>query len=175
MKHYSQYTHRFVLPVEPDVAFGSMADPRRLDSVTPAWFRLRPASVPPSLSAGTEVTYHLRWRSIPLPWTSRIVEWSEPRAFIYEQLRGPFRFFRHEHFFTEVSQGTEVVDRVIFRCHGGRLVDRWLALPDLRSIFEFREARVRQLLVDRSRDSEQLNRPREPTTGQGVVRQPGGA
>lgn len=142
----SSYRHVFRLPVERRELFGLFSDPRLLDLLTPPWFRLRPLGpLPRRLGAGSEISYRLRWRGLPLRWVSRITDWREPGYFAYEQQRGPYRYFRHEHLFDAVEGGTEVVDRVFFRAPGGPLADRWIAGPDLRRIFAYREGRVRLL------------------------------
>jgi ligand-binding SRPBCC domain-containing protein len=130
--------------------FTLFADPRSLDLVTPPWFRLSPLGrIPDRLERGLEISYRLRWRGLPFRWTSLITDWQEPGFFAYEQKEGPYRFFRHEHFFDAVDGGTEILDRVVYRAPGGPLADRLVAGPDLRRIFAFR-ARRAQALFDSS-------------------------
>lgn len=105
---------RIVLPVSTDRAFHLLSDPLRLDELTPAWFRLRPLAVPARLEVGTTIEYRMRWRRLPLRWVSVMTDWQRPHVSTYEQLRGPYRFFRHEHLFRAVSAGTEVTDRIQF-------------------------------------------------------------
>ncbi len=141
------YSHRFRLPYDRREVFDLFADPHALDRLTPSWFRLHPASdLPEDLGAGSEITYRFRWRGLPLPWTSRLTDWDAPRFLAYEQRRGPYRYFRHEHFFEPVDGGTEVLDRVYFRSPGGRLFDRLIATPDLKRIFACRERKALALL-----------------------------
>ncbi len=144
------YSHSFRLPVERAEVFELFSNPRRLDGLTPPWFRLHPLQeIPRTLHAGLEITYRLLWHGLPLRWTSVLTDWREPHYFAHEQRRGPYRYFRHEHFFADVEEGTEVCDRVHFRAPGGALVNRLLAEPDLRRIFTFRERRARQPLAER--------------------------
>lgn len=140
--------HQFDLPVSRRQVFELLSDPDRLDSLTPPWFRLRPRpGAPRRLAEGTEIAYRFRWRGLPLPWVSRITDWREPEFFAYEQQRGPYRFFRHEHTFIATASGARVIDRALFSTHGGRLFDRTLALPDLRRIFAYRERACREWLT----------------------------
>lgn len=46
--------------------------------------------------------------------TSRIAELDRPHRFVDEQVRGPFRRFRHEHRFEASDVGTRMVDRITF-------------------------------------------------------------
>mgnify|MGYP002624016111 FL=1 len=96
---------------------------------------------------GSEVDYRLRWRGLPRRWRSRIVEWRLPRVFTYEQVRGPFRSFRHRHLLAPDTTGTRVVDRVTYAVAGGGLVDGLLVAPDLRRIFDYRAEAVRRELA----------------------------
>jgi len=147
MTEMSSFSHSFRLPVERGAVFDLFADPRYLDSLTPPWFRLRPLEeVPESLGAGVEIPYRLRWRGLPLRWTSLVTDWRSPEYFAYEQKRGPYRFFRHEHSFERVDGGTEILDRVWYRTPAGALADRLIAQPDLQRIFAFRERRALTLL-----------------------------
>lgn len=136
----TSYTHVFRLPVEPAAAFELFSNPLYLDALTPTWFRLRIHSpLPDPLGAGSEISYLLRWRGIPMRWTSRLTDWHSPCRFSYEQKTGPYRFFRHDHFFTAVEGGTEIRDHALFSAPGGALVNRFIAGPDLRRIFAHRE------------------------------------
>lgn len=126
--------------------FEFFADVRNLNRITPAWFDLHVLSrepIRPGLAA--RIDYRLRWRGIPMRWQSVITAWTAPETIVYEQGRGPYRFFRHEHFFVREAQGTRVIDRLSFEAPGGRLVGSLLVEPDLRRIF-----RHRQLVVEHS-------------------------
>ncbi|MDH3255041.1 MAG: SRPBCC family protein [Acidobacteriota bacterium] len=150
MRQPTSYTHSFRLPADRRAVFDLFADPRLLDQLTPGWFRLQPTgAVPERLGAGIAISYRLRWRGLPFRWTSLLTEWQAPEFIAYEQRRGPFRFFRHEHVFETVDGGTEVCDRVIFLAPGGALADRFIAGPDLRRIFAYRERQALALLRDR--------------------------
>ena len=147
MRQPSVYTYRFELPVARETLFSLFSEPRYLDLLTPAWFRLHPiGAIPEPLGEGSEISYRLRWRGLPFRWTSRLTDWRHGEFFAYEQERGPYLYFRHEHFFTLVEGGTAVTDRVLFRTPGGLLGDRWVARPDLRRIFATRQRRALPLL-----------------------------
>lgn len=127
------------VPIAPDRAYAYLSDPRHLDGLTPGWlrFRLVDAELPP-LTLGSEIDYDFRWRGLPMVWRSRITDWRPPERFSYEQVRGPYRHFRHDHLFFEQESGTLVVDRVVFLPPGGRLA-AWLFVScELKRIFAFR-------------------------------------
>jgi ligand-binding SRPBCC domain-containing protein len=152
-----QYSHVFSLPFERHEVFALFADPRHLDLLTPPWFRLAPREpLPAKPVPGVEIRYRLRWRGIPWRWTSLITEWREPDFFAYEQKRGPYRYFRHEHAFTSTTSGTEICDRVLFHGPAGALADRLIALPDLRRIFAYRERIASSVLASQTRALDHL-------------------
>ena len=143
----ASYTHVFHLPVGVAEAFELFSNPRHLDALTPSWFRLQlRGPVPAPLGTGAEISYWLRWRGIPMRWTSRLMDWQAPDRFAYEQKVGPYKYFRHDHQFTAVQGGTEVCDRALFRAPGGHLVNRLVAEPDLRRIFAHREGSALEVL-----------------------------
>jgi ligand-binding SRPBCC domain-containing protein len=141
------YSYAFSLPAGVEATFELFSDPHQLNTLTPSWFALEPhPHEPRTLAPGVEIDYRLRWRGLPLHWTSRIVEWQPPHRLTYEQLRGPYRWFRHEHLFEAEAGGTHVVDRVAYRAPGGRPINRLLLRPDLERIFRHRAQAARRIL-----------------------------
>jgi ligand-binding SRPBCC domain-containing protein len=53
--------------------------------------------------------------------TSRVAEVTAPTRFVDRQVRGPFRFFQHEHLFEEGENHTVMRDRVDFSAGFGIL------------------------------------------------------
>ncbi|MET4147243.1 MULTISPECIES: SRPBCC family protein [unclassified Arthrobacter] len=66
------------------------------------------------ISLGEEVTWRAWHFGVPLQMTSRITEMQIPDYFVDEQVKGPFRRFRHVHEFSQDSAGTTMVDRIEF-------------------------------------------------------------
>lgn len=134
-------------PLEKVFAF--VSDCRNLDAMTPAFLRFHVLNDPiPSLAVGTVLRYRLRVHGLPLNWTSRIIEWDPPRAFTYEQLRGPFRRWTHRHEFDAHPDGIRVRDIMRLSLHGHWLrrtpVYRWVT-RDLERIMRHRQT----ILADR--------------------------
>jgi ligand-binding SRPBCC domain-containing protein len=127
--------------------FAFFADPRNLELVTPPWLRFRIDAAPRELHEGARIRYRLRLFGIPLEWEAEIVQWQPPRTFVDRQARGPYRLWTHTHRFAAVGDETEVYDHVLYRVPGGpvgprRLVRRWLD-----EIFDYRAARLAELLA----------------------------
>lgn len=141
-----EYEIRFWLPRPRGEVFEFFSDVRNLDRMTPGWLRFEVLTpLPVELAEGVEIDYRLRWRSLPMPWRSRITDWRPPEVFTYEQARGPYRRWLHEHRYREQDGGTLVVDRVEWSVWGETLLGSRVA-TDVRRIFEHRAEVVRRLL-----------------------------
>ena len=73
------------------------------------------------IGLGQEVTWRTRQFGMPITMTSRITELEAPNWFVDEQVRGPFRSYRHEHAFIAEADGTLMIDHVVFEAPLGRL------------------------------------------------------
>ena len=88
-----------------------------------------------SIGLGEIVTWRARHFGIWFTMTSKITSLERPVRFVDEQVRGPFRSFRHEHTFARESEVTVMTDTLtlvspIF----GRLAERVLLVPYLRRL-----------------------------------------
>ena len=93
------------------------------------------------ISLGEEVTWRAWHFGLPLHMTSRITELQSPEFFVDEQVRGPFRRFRHVHEFREDAAGTTMVDRIEFEAPFGflgRLIERLVLAHYLQKLIEAR-------------------------------------
>lgn len=113
---------------------------------------------------GTEILvsfYPARWFPQRLSWTARIIDFEWNSYFVDEQMRGPFRSFRHRHDCTVESrdgqEGTRVADTVDYALPGG-LIGLLLARrvrSHLAQLFEFRHKRLPEILAAASRQAAQ--------------------
>ncbi|MET3176286.1 UNVERIFIED_ORG: ligand-binding SRPBCC domain-containing protein [Arthrobacter sp. UYCu721] len=93
------------------------------------------------ISLGGEVTWRAWHFGVPLQMTSRITEIQSPDYFVDEQVKGPFRRFRHVHDFSQDSAGTTMVDRIEFSAPFGpigRLVEKLVLARYLQRLIETR-------------------------------------
>jgi ligand-binding SRPBCC domain-containing protein len=147
-------THRLVreqhLDEPLDVVFDAFAAPHNLERITPPWLRFEVLTAGRiEMGVGTLIDYRLRFRGLPLRWTSRIEEWEPGCGFVDRQLRGPYALWHHRHRFESQGSGTLVRDEVDYALPLGRLGD--LAHPlfvrrDLERIFAFRQEAVQRAL-----------------------------
>lgn len=93
------------------------------------------------ISLGEDVTWRAWHFGVPLRMTSRITEMDPPNYFVDEQVRGPFRQFRHVHEFSPDPAGTTMIDRIEFAAPFGplgRLAERLVLARYLRKLIETR-------------------------------------
>lgn len=93
------------------------------------------------ISLGEDVTWRAWHFGVPLRMTSRITEMDPPNYFVDEQVRGPFRRFRHVHEFSPDPAGTTMIDRIEFAAPFGplgRLAERLVLARYLRKLIETR-------------------------------------
>lgn len=139
-----------VLPAEISEVFDFFADARQLERITPPWLNFRITTPTPiEIRKGTLIDYRLRLRFIPIRWRTLISEWSPTSYFVDEQLRGPYRLWRHLHEFEPHDDGTLVRDTVHYRVAGGRLVERLFVRSDLRRIFEYRYTQLARIFSEK--------------------------
>jgi ligand-binding SRPBCC domain-containing protein len=123
-----------------DETFAFFADASNLQRITPPWLDFRIVSpLPVEMREGALIDYRLRMRGLPMRWRSEITVWDPPYRFADEQVKGPYRLWRHTHAFREVDEGTEVRDSVDYLVPGGRLIDALVVRRELRSIFQHRQ------------------------------------
>jgi ligand-binding SRPBCC domain-containing protein len=144
------YVHRHLwLPHPRPAVFNFFSRAENLKQITPPWIRFRiltPATV--EMKQGATISYSLRVRRIPLRWLTEIESWNPPFEFVDVQAKGPYKFWRHTHRFSETDGGTSMEDMVAYALPFGalgRLVHRLQVARDLSRIFDYRARRVQAL------------------------------
>ena len=133
-----------------DEVFAFFADARNLETLTPPWLRfeiLTPGQI--EMRAGAIIQYALRVHGLPVHWTTAITAWNPPHEFVDVQLRGPYVLWHHRHTFEAVGNSTRMIDEVSYRLPlgwFGRAMHSVMVRRDLKTIFDYREQMVRQIL-----------------------------
>jgi ligand-binding SRPBCC domain-containing protein len=130
-----------IVPASLAETFAFFADASNLERLTPSWLNFRIRSPQPlTMREGLEIDYRIVLYGVPIPWRTRIDVWEPGVRFVDRQTIGPYRWWRHEHTFETVREGTLVRDHVEYvpraRWLSGGLVHR-----DVSRIFAYR-ARV---------------------------------
>lgn len=73
-----------------------------------------------------------------------------------EQIKGPYKLWRHLHTFETAEGGTLVKDHIDYQTLGGRLVNCFFIRPDLDKIFGYRQQQLAARLGDDSRQGNPL-------------------
>ncbi|MDX6706469.1 MAG: hypothetical protein QOI48_2315 [Solirubrobacteraceae bacterium] len=135
----------------PQSVFAFFSDAANLEAITPPMLGFRiatPGSI--EMRTGTLIEYRLRVHGVPMRWTTAIREWEPPHRFVDEQLRGPYALWQHTHTFQDDGSGGTLMSDVVRYAIGfgplGAVAQRLLVRRDLDAIFDYRAARVRELL-----------------------------
>ena len=122
-----------------DEVFQFFADANQLERITPPWLHFAIVSeLPVQMRAGVLIDYRLRVRGVPISWRTEITAWEPCVRFVDQQLRGPYRFWHHEHLFLEEGRQTVVRDVVNYRVPLGFLLHWPMVRPELLRIFQYR-------------------------------------
>jgi len=136
----------FPRPIEE--VFNFFSRPENLQIITPPWLDFRMVETPSSLAKGSLIRYRLRWRGLPIRWTTEIAEWNPPAGFVDREVSGPYALWNHEHLFFMKDGGTLMQDRVTYALPlgwVGDLAHRVLVSRDVERIFDFRAQAMQRL------------------------------
>ncbi len=130
---------KMIVPRTVDESFAFFADARNLDRLTPSWvgFKILTPS-PIEMRVGALIDYSIRIHGVPIRWRTQIISWEPPHRFIDVQLKGPYRWWHHEHRFEPCAQGTRVIDEVEYVAPLHWLSHPLIVRRDVGRIFDFR-------------------------------------
>ena len=138
------------LPRSLSATFAFFADASNLEALTPDTLHFKILTPRPIvMRAGLTIDYRIRLFGVGLRWRSLIEVWEPERLFVDVQVKGPYKSWRHEHWFEEAGDGTKVRDRVDYQLYGGpfaALVNAAFVRRQLKSIFDYRQERMKELL-----------------------------
>ena len=149
MKIYNLHSKQ-KLPITLDQAWDFLTDPKNLEKLTPSGMNFKVYSgADRRMYAGQLLQYTVT----PFPgfntkWVSEITAVEEKKYFIDEQLYGPYAFWHHKHFLSEIPGGVLMEDTVDYKLplgFLGRLAHPILVKPKLDSIFKYRQEQLLKL------------------------------
>lgn len=129
-----------------DEVFTFFADAHNLEAITPPWLGFKILFMSTDcIEEGTTIRYRLRLHGIPIDWLTEICEWNPPHSFVDEQIKGPYRQWRHTHRFEAHGSRTKMVDEVRYSLPFGvlgRLVHEVKVRRDVNRIFDYRRLQI---------------------------------
>jgi len=147
-------THEFKttikLPLGIEEVFSFFCNTANLKKITPPQFHLQPLTPQPiEITQGIIMNYKLRLYGFPLRWQLKIANWDPPYQFIDEQIRGPFRLWRHTHRFREENGATIIEDHLHYALRFWPMGE--IASPLVRAqvkwLFRYRKQAVQDALL----------------------------
>ena len=137
-------------PLNEVFEFFSKAE--NLNLITPPYLNFRILTPPPiEMKTGTIINYRIKLKGIPLKWTTEITEWDPPNKFTDTQIKGPYKLWVHEHFFTDQGGKTIVTDRVTYKSRGlilEPIIEKLFVSKNLKQIFDYREKKLKEIFND---------------------------
>ncbi|MGH7598343.1 MAG: SRPBCC family protein [bacterium] len=145
----SQFIYSSIIPAPLKKVWALYADVNTINEISPPFARVNFERVNLPLRAGSEIIFVGKYPP-RLRWHARIDEFVSNSHFVDVQVAGPFAEWRHQHIFNARGDTTEMIDQVMFRMKGGRVLNMLFASLTkmiLRAYFSYRHRRTRLLLV----------------------------
>jgi ligand-binding SRPBCC domain-containing protein len=154
MKLYSYEVSQKV-PASIQDLWDFFSNPNNLSKITPPSLGFESHHLgKETVHPGMIITHRVSpFPKIRIQWVTEISHVQAPFLFVDEQRFGPYKFWHHQHHFSEIPGGTLMVDRVHYALPMGFLGDLthpFLVKPKLDSIFSHRKSAVEEICKGRS-------------------------
>lgn len=149
MKVYSK-TSAQKLPITLQVAWDFLTNPHNLSKITPPEMNFKiVAGAEKALYAGQIITYSVTpLFGIKTPWVSEITQIVDKKYFIDVQIQGPYAFWHHQHFVTEIEGGVLMEDIIHYALPlgiVGQMAHPIIVKPKLEEIFQHRTTTLNKI------------------------------
>ena len=136
-----------ILPRPVEEVWPFFTDAHNLEAITPPILNFNVLTPKPiDMKRGALIDYQLRIRGIPVKWRTEISLWEPGVRFMDRQLRGPYRWWEHEHRFEPTEDGgTRCLDAVDYHVAGwflAPLANALLVQNDVEKIFRYRAEKL---------------------------------
>jgi ligand-binding SRPBCC domain-containing protein len=151
-KVYSLKTIQHI-PISIDEAWDFFSNPGNLAAITPSnmGFNIISKHHGEKMYPGQIIEYKVSpVLGIPLYWMTEITHVEDKKYFVDEQRFGPYSLWHHQHHFQETKDGVEMTDIVHYKLPFwflGDIANSLFVQRQLKSIFDFRFAKVEQMFV----------------------------
>jgi ligand-binding SRPBCC domain-containing protein len=136
-----RFTARSVIRTSAEQLFAFHELPDAFLRLLPRGEKIRVIQSAPSLNAGSRTIVEIRIGFVWVTFESLHTAYDPPHSFEDEQVRGPFRSWRHRHIVEPHPDGAMLIDDIEYTPPFGllgRIVDGILIKPRLRKVFAFR-------------------------------------
>lgn len=149
------------LPISMETAWDFFSKPANLAKITPEHmgFKITSDLQNAHMFPGQIITYKVYpFKGISTNWVTEITHVMDFKYFVDEQRFGPYSMWHHEHWFSVIKGGVEMMDRVSFKVPFGlfgRMAEKLLIRKQLKTIFEYRYRKLIQIFGPYSDNPEQ--------------------
>ncbi|MEO6133271.1 MAG: SRPBCC family protein [Saprospiraceae bacterium] len=138
------------MPITLDEAWKFFSTPANLNLITPDKMHFRILSeVPEKMYPGLRIRYKVNpMLNIPMDWTTEIGEIRVNEYFNDIQIKGPYKLWRHQHYFKAVKDGVMMTDRLTYDIgYGilGKLAGKLWVDKQVNEIFAHRRLKLIEL------------------------------
>ncbi|MEP6645960.1 MAG: SRPBCC family protein [Saprospiraceae bacterium] len=138
------------MPITLKEAWTFFSTPANLNLITPEKMHFRILSdVPEKMYAGLHIRYKIKpMLNIPMTWITEISEIKEYEYFDDRQIKGPYKVWRHQHYFKEVENGVLMTDKLNYDIGWGiigNILGKIWVDRQVREIFEYRRKQIEKL------------------------------
>lgn len=140
------------IPASLDEVWAFFSNPNKLQVITPDDMRFTVISKEKveEIYSGQIIEYKVSpVLRIPLYWMTEIKEVKNKEFFIDEQRKGPYKLWRHQHFFKAIPGGVEMTDVVEYKMPFwifGKIANALFVKKKLKKIFDYRFQKTEELL-----------------------------
>jgi ligand-binding SRPBCC domain-containing protein len=136
-------------PLPLSDVFRFFEDPLNHARITPpelAFLVKTPAPI--EMRKGLLIDYTIRWGGLPVKWRTLITDYQPGEFFVDEQIRGPYKLWRHRHDFRQVDGTSFISDRVEYELPlgwFGRIAHQLIVSRQLKWIFAYRQRAIARI------------------------------
>lgn len=145
--HFLKQTTKIQKPLAEVFEFFSNAE--NLNLLTPPELSfLIVTPLPIKMREGATIDYRLKLSGISFNWQTLISVWNPPTKFVDEQVKGPYKIWKHEHRFEEKDGYTLMHDTVEYLAPGWifePLIHKLIVEKRVEGIFEYREKMLNKI------------------------------
>ena len=139
------------LPTDLKTAWDFFSSPENLKVITPPYmgFEVTSEYREKKMYPGMIITYKVTpLFNVAMNWATEITHVKEPYYFVDEQRFGPYKFWHHQHKFSEIEGGIEMYDILHYKVGFGfigKAANSLLVKNKLKDIFDFRYMKLEEI------------------------------